>query len=214
MAEEKSGADKYASNSQKDKQEPAEPEVRVEKVVEGVAVQRKKRLGRRFAEAFSIADGQSVGGYVLFSVIVPRLKDLIFDVGESALRQTLFGNSPTGYRSSSSGVKGYVPYNTISQGAVLKQAAGNKPAPTPASDEFGEIVVADRGEADQVMDKISNTIEKYGSASVSDLKAACGLTPTFTDEKFGWKTMGGTDVRRIGGPQPGYILIFPRPEEL
>jgi hypothetical protein len=213
MTEEKSGAEKYQSNSQKDKKPPV-PEVEpVIKVVEGKAIQRKKSFGRRFLENFAPADNHDVGGYVFFQVVLPRLKDLIFDVGETALRRALWGDSQSGYRSSGKG--GYTPYNTISSsGVVNKQTVQAKPTQTAASDEFGEIVVETRGEAEQVMDSISNKIEKYGVASVSDLKAACGLTGSFTDERFGWDTMGGTDIRRVGGQHPGFLLVFPRPQEL
>lgn len=216
MTDANSGPSKYAGNSNRDKQEPSEPEKIVEQVTQGSAVVRKKPLGRRIAENFTGADAQSVGQYVLFEVVLPRFKDLIFDVGESALRRTLFGDSAKGYTSRSTGTTprgGYTPYGSISTSAVPK-AQGPKPTAAPSSDEFGEIVVETRGEAEAVMDKIGNLIETYSMASVSDLKAAVGLTGNFTDEKFGWIGMGGTSIRRVGGSQPGYLLVFPRPEEL
>lgn len=162
---------------------------------------------------FKGEDAQSVGHYVLFEVVLPQLKDLIFDVGSSALQRALFGDR-AGRPYTPAGRKGYTPYNTIASSAISKAAQAAKPTPTLASDEFGDIIVETRGEAQEVMDKIGNLIETYGMASVADLKAAVGLTGNFTDEKFGWVAMGGTDIRRMGGAQPGYVLIFPRPEEL
>lgn len=214
MTDAASGANKYSSNSNRDKESEQVPEKKVEQVTAAAAVVRKKPLGRRIAENFQGADAHNVGHYVLFEVVLPRFKDLIFDVGESALRRALFGDSAKGYTSrSTSSTKGWTPYNTIQSSAIPKQQVA-KPTATPASDEFGEIVVETRGEADVVMEKMSNLIETYGMASVSDLKASVGLTGSFTDEKFGWMAMGGTDIRRVGGSQPGYLLIFPTPQEL
>lgn len=212
MTDANPGAAKYSGNSNRDKETEQVPEKKVEQVTSGAAVVRKKPLGRRIAENFTGADGKDVGHYVLFEVILPRCKDLIFDVGESALRRALFGDSAKGYTSRATS-KGYTPYNTIQSSAIPKQQQFSKPAVTP-SDEFGEILVETRGEAQEVMDKMGNLIDTYGMACVSDLKAAVGLTGSMTDEKFGWMAMGGTDIRRVGGQQPGYLLIFPRPQEL
>lgn len=214
MAEDTSGAAKYVGNSNRDKQPDAKPVPKVEQITSAAGVQRKKSVSRRIAENFTGADASSVGQHVLFDVILPRVKDLIFDVGESALRRALFGDGAKGIASRGSSVRGYTPYNTIATSATPKVMPQNNKPMVWASDEFGEIIVPSRGEAAEVMDKMGNLIETYGMASVSDLKAAVGLTGSFTDEKFGWITMGGTDVRRVGGNQPGYLLIFPRAEEL
>jgi hypothetical protein len=213
MTDASSGATNYSSNSNRDKQKEPPPREPVERITTGEAVVRKKPLGRRIAENFTGADGHDVGHYVLFNVILPRVKDMILDAGESALRRALFGDGPSGYSSRSPVAgKGYTPYNSIASSAVPKQPSFK--APTPASDEFGEILVENRGDAQEVMDKMGYLIETYGMACVSDLKAAVGLTPSMTDEKFGWMAMGGTDIRRVGGSNPGYLLVFPRPIEL
>lgn len=214
MSDSTSGANKYSGNSNRDKQTEEVPVKKVDKVIGGGAIQRKKPLTRRIAENFTGADARSVGQYVLFEVVLPQVKDLIYDVGSSALQRSLFGDRGSNSYTSSSRRKGYTPYNTVATAAVSKVQQQMKPAPQATSDEFGEIIVESRGEAQEVMDKIGNLIETYGMASVSDLKAAVGLTGSFTDEKFGWIAMGGTDIRRVGGAQPGYLLILPRPEEL
>lgn len=213
MSDSTTGPNKYSGNSNRDKQNEEVPEKKVEKVIGGSAIQRKTPLGRRIMQNFTGADAHSVGQYVLFEVIMPQLKDLIYDVGASALQRSLFGDRGGKPYSAPSRRGGYTPYSTISTGATPKSQPITKPA-AMASDEFGEIVVESRGEAQEVMDKIGNLVDTYGMASVSDLKAAVGLTGSFTDEKFGWMAMGGTDIRRVGGAQPGYALVFPRPEEL
>jgi len=203
----------YASNSNQDKADGPEDEKVVEKVIEGGAVQRKKPLGRRIAENFKGEDGASVGQYVLMEVILPRVKDLIFDVGESALRRTLFGGTAQGYSSRSVSTRGYTPYAN-GGGATPKAAVQPKAVSNIPSDVVSEFVVESRGDAQEVMDKVGNLIEAYGQASVADLKSALGITGNFIDEKFGWVNMGYTDIKRVGGQFPGYALIFPPPIEL
>jgi hypothetical protein len=182
-------------------------------VIDGTAVQRKKPLSRRVVESFGGADARSIGQHVLFQVVLPQVKDLIYDVGSSALQRALFGDGGGKSYTSATRRGGYTPYNNVASAATPKSMPQSKPS-SMASDEFGEIIVENRGEAQGVMDKIGNLIETFGMASVSDLKSAVGLTGSFTDEKFGWVAMGGTDIRRVGGSNPGYLLIFPRPEEL
>ena len=215
MADDTSGANKYVGNSNRDKIPQETPERKVEKVIEGGAVQRKKPLGRRIAENFTGADAQSVGQYVLFEVVLPQLKDLVFDVGSSALQRALFGDRG-GKTYSPGNRRGAMSYNTIStQKAGGTSPYNSKPVQQSLpSNDFGEIIVETRAAAEEARDKMSNLIETYSMASVADLKAVVGLTASFTDEKFGWTTMGGTDVRRVGGAQPGYLLIFPQPMEL
>lgn len=212
MADDNPLTRKYESNSQKSKELETPPEKKIEPVISGGVVQRKKTLGRRIRESFAGEDAQSVGQYVLFQVIVPQLKDLILEIGESALRRALFGDASKGYSSRKS--KGYTAYGSASQGAVLKAKTSESSQQRERSDEFDEIIVETRGDAQEVMDKMANLIETYGMASVNDLKSAVGLTGKFTDDKWGWVTMGGTDIRRVGGNTPGYLLIFPRPEAL
>lgn len=214
MADGNTGAEKYASNSNRDKDTPALPEKVVEKVIDGTAVQRKKSVWRRIGENLKGEDSQTVGQYILFDVVLPQIKDLIYDIGASALQRLLFGDRAGAYKPA--GRKGYTPYNVISTGATPKaqQPGGPRPVAAVASDEFGEIIVDTRGGAQEVMDRMGNLIDTYGMASVSDLKACVGLTGIFTDEKFGWVTMGGTDIRRVGGQNPGFALVFPRPQEL
>jgi hypothetical protein len=216
MADENPLHKDYRSNSNASKETTPEPERKVEPVISGTAVQRKKSLGRRIAESFKGEDTQTVGQYLLFSVVIPQIKDLIYDIGEGALRRLLNGDTARGYTGGvkSAGGKRYVSYGSAStQGAVSKAGAQNSQQ-RERSDDFEDIIVETRGDAQEVMDKMANLIETYGMASVNDLKSAVGLTGKFTDDKWGWITMGGTDIRRVGGATPGYVLIFPRPEAL
>jgi len=164
MTDPTSGANKYSGNSNRDKVPDEEPQPKVEKVIQGGASMRKKPLGRRIAENFTGADAHSVGQYVLFDVILPQIKDLVFDVGTAALQRTLFGDrggaAPRTWSGSGGAVrKGYTPYNSMASGATSKiSQASSQVVP---SNEFGEIVVETRGEAQNVMDKIGNLIETF-----------------------------------------------------
>lgn len=219
MAQTPSGDKNYAGNSNRDKvgaDIPNDlPEKKVEAVVTSGAIERKKPLGRRIAASFTGDDAQSVGHYVMFDVILPQLKELIFDAATSAFQRLLFGDKAVGKAYSGTRARGYTPYGSMAQGAISKVAAQATKAVMPEpSNEFGEILLPTRPDAQAVYDRIENLIETYGTASVADLKACVGMTGSFTDNSFGWTHMGGTGIRRVGGGQPGYALIFPQPQEL
>lgn len=205
----------YASNSQNKKDSEPAAEPKVEKVIEGKAIERKKSVGRRLAENFTGQSGRSVGDYIFWDLIVPQVKDLIFDVISGGAQKVLFGDGPTSrsWRSGSKG--GYTPYSSMAGTALSKAAQNVKPAVIP-SDTFGEILLETRPEAEATMEKIRLTIEQYGKASMGDLKASVGLTGNMTDENFGWYPhhLGQMSIRRVGGSQPGFALIFPDPEPL
>jgi hypothetical protein len=105
--------EEFPSNAKKvkgtsDKEEPK----KIEKVIQGEAVRRKKPLGKRFTETFVGGDAKGVWGYVFLDVLVPAAKDMIVDATSQGVERMIFGESRGGRRSSSNrSPNGYVSYN-------------------------------------------------------------------------------------------------------
>jgi len=55
---------------------------------------------------------------------------------------------------------------------------------------------------------MSNLIDSWDAATVSDLYEMCRMTSPHTYNKYGWTSTAGFDVQPV--PQ-GYLLVFPRP---
>lgn len=208
---EKTTITNYPSNSHKERETPTTPPKKVEKVVTGEVVTRKRPLGRRIVETFAGEDVHSVGGYILFEVALPALKTMISDMASQGVERLLFGE----VRRSSSihrgpGYSNYTSYNRM-HASSRERERREEPRPMShrarASHDFGEIVLASRVEADDVLDRLSELIERYDVATVSDLYELVGITGSFTDDKWGWTDLRGSEIRRV---RDGFLLMLPR----
>jgi len=152
-------------------------------------------------------------------VLLPAAKDAVSDAVSQGMDRLIFGESRrSGSRSSSRpGTSGYTAYNRYSSTAPWKNDRREDPRTrdvsrkSRASHDFGEILLGSRIEADDVIEKLYELCSQYGQATVADMYDLVGITPQFTDEKWGWTEMQGADIKRT---RDGYVLILPRPETL
>jgi hypothetical protein len=182
-------------------------------VVSGSAVRRKRSLRKQFKETFVAGDARTAIQYVLFDVLLPAAKDMVVEAGSAGIEKLIFGDSRRrSLTRPQAGPTGYVSYNRMSQGgsrfsgperALSRQAR--------ARHEFDEIVLDERSEAEDVIDRMFELVSRYGSASVADLYELVGLSSNHTDNKWGWTDISGAGVSRIRG---GYLLDLPEPEPL
>ena len=105
----------FPPNSEKAKQEAQREPKRVERVVADGARRRKKPLGKQFKEVFFGGDARTAGSYVVMAVIIPAIRDTLFEAGQAAIEKMIYGESRAGRRSRfgspPSGATGYVTYN-------------------------------------------------------------------------------------------------------
>jgi hypothetical protein len=182
-------------------------------VVTSGVVKRKKSLRKQFKETFVAGDAKTAIQYVIFDVLLPAAKDMVVEAGSQGIEKLIFGDSRR--RSSShpqAGPTGYVSYNRYSMGeskSSSSQRAISRQA--RARHNFDEIVLDQRAEAEEVIDRLFDLVSRYESASVADLYELVGLASTHTDNKWGWTDLSGAGVSRIRG---GYLLDLPDPEPL
>lgn len=202
----------YPGNSNRSKTGPVvklneKPEV--QKVVTNPVSQRKAPLGRRVRDQFAGDDAQTVGGYVLFEVLIPAAKNMLVEAGQQALERLFFGGDRPGRPSAAA--PGYTPYGKIFRGQAVVQSNSNARTLSPqsrATHDFADILFATRVEVDEVVSKLSDLISQYDVATVADLYYLVGITPQFTDDNWGWDDIRHAQIRP--GRQ-GYILDMPRP---
>jgi|SRR5580765_333726 hypothetical protein len=182
-------------------------------VVQGGAVRRKKSLRKQFKETFVAGDARTAISYVLFDVLLPAAKDMVVEAGSQGIEKLIFGDARRrGSTRPPSGPTGHISYNRYSmegsrfsgpQRAISRQAR--------ARHNFDEIVLDQRTEAEEVIDRMFDLVSRYESASVADLYELVGLASAHTDNKWGWTDLSGAGVTRIRG---GYLLDLPEPEPL
>lgn len=180
-------------------------------VVEGEVVERKKSLWRKVTETFTVDDVKSASQYVFFDVMVPAFKELIVESGREGLERLFFGDSRHHGRSSVDR-KPYTPYGNISYRG--RDERDREPERSfsrrdRASHNFKEIILPTRGEAEEVIERLGDAIELYGTATVEDLYDLVGITGSFTDVKYGWTTARGMSADRV---REGYYLNLPSPQ--
>ena len=179
---------------------------KVERVTISEAQRRKKPLGRKVAETFTADDTHSVGHYILFEVLIPAGKNRVSDAVSQGVERLLFGDSA---RPTSSPRKGnYVPYHrTPVRGSAQTSGSRDISPKARGSHVFDEVLLESRGEAEEVLERLTDLIKDYDHATVSDMYDLVGITGSFTDDRWGWTNLRGAGVRRV---RDGYILDLPK----
>lgn len=206
----------YPANSHKAREgsasskESKAPEQRAQKVVTGEVVKRKKPLGKKIAETFAGDDAQNVGQYILFDVIIPAAKSMISDAVSQGIERMLFGDSKR--RTTNGGSRpGYTSYNKMYSRDSDRTDGRSISRRARAAHDFDEIILTSRGEAEEVLDRLTDLIENYDVATVSDLYDLVGITGSFTDDKWGWTSLAGAGVSRV---REGYLLNLPKTQPI
>lgn len=184
---------------------------KVDKVINGDAVKRKKGLGRKMAETFTGDDVQSVGTYILFDVVMPAAKTMISDAVSQGIERMLFGDGAR--RSTSKSSVGHTSYNRMYSGSSRDNRSSERTMSprARATHDFDEVILETRGEAEEVLDLLVDLLGKYDVVTVSDLYDAVGVSGSYTDDKWGWTNLKGAAIRRI---RAGYLIDLPRPESI
>jgi hypothetical protein len=210
--------DNYPGNSRRVTKVNAEPsekpeEKKIESVVQGEVIRRKKPLGRRFLDTFVGGDAKSVMGYVVMDVLLPAAKDTIADAFSQGIERMLFGEArSTSRRTGARPGTGYTSYNRFaSSSSMRREDPRTISRQNRARHDFDEIILATRVEAEEVIGRLFDLVSQYEQATVADLYELVGITANYTEQKWGWTDIRGAGAVRVSG---GYLLDLPRPVEL
>lgn len=198
--------DDYKPNSHKykeaNKQLPVERK-KLEKVVTGNARTKQKSEASKFAEKLiSREDVGNIRSYLIDDVIIPTIKNTIWDAFTNSLDMVLFGGTGRNRKKSTAEKISYRNYydrrDERRYGEPLRAKSGTS---------FDDIVFDSRGEAENVLRCMEEILEQYPLVSVSDMYDLAGLTAPHTANKYGWSNLRSADVVRI---RDGYIIKLPR----
>jgi hypothetical protein len=181
---------------------------KVSRVTTGEVIQRKPSMVQRVFASFVGADSsQSVSEHLIFEVLIPAAKNMVVDAIEQGIEQIFYGSSRSRH-TTTGGRPGYTAYNRVHSSApIIGQNVRNISQRARATHNFDEIVLASRGEAEDVLDGLRMLIEEYESATVADLFDLVGASGNFTDSQWGWYDLRAATVRNV---REGYLLVLPR----
>lgn len=190
----------FEGNPNAGKKKPARE--KMEPITKNVSV-RKESEFKKFKKNFFHEDAKTVKGQVFSNVIIPGLQRLVRDMVNTGIDVLLYGGrtrdpreNRVGYVSySNRGVRGE--YDKIPSGAYSKKDMFS----------FDEVVLFDRGEAEQVLLSLMDQIDRYGMVSVADFYDTVGRTAPYTANKYGWRDLRGVGVERV---KDGYSINFPK----
>lgn len=209
------GSNSHASRVAADKAAaPPEEREKVERVAKGKVVQKKPNVFKRVARGMVADDVTNVGDFVLTDVLMPAVRNLMYDIISQGTHRVLFGTAR--------GRRGAVDHRSyIGPGASLKTAYHRVSAETaPASGmssqdqarhNFDELILDSHADAIDVLENLVARVQRYGSASVADLYDYLGVTGGFTDQRWGWTDLSNADVRQT---RRGFVFDLPRPISL
>lgn len=191
----------------------AKPEKKIERVTSAPAVRRKKNVGRRLSENITGTDSRTVAEHVVFSVALPALKDLIFEVFTEGMHQKLFGNDVSRARVGRqiAGKTSKISYESVSKKKPLGVGNNQERVISRVRGDVDDIFLETRAEALEVIERMYDLLSTYGLVTVADLYGLVGQSAAFTDERRGWDDLRGADVRHH---RDGYMLVLPRPSSI
>lgn len=192
------------------------PKKDIQKVVTVDAVQRKKPFGRRFKEIFFGGDARSSAKYVVTDVLLPALKNMVVDAGTEGLKRTVYGESYLRRRQEYGRPR--VSYNNMDRFNPPVDRYSRRPTMLPDQpplstrrQDVGELILHSREEAETVIERLSDIVDKYDVATIADLHELVGLPSSYVDNKWGWTVFKYATVRQI---REGYLLDLPPVEPI
>lgn len=190
--------EEFKSNSHKTRENRSntDSDKKVEKIISGSAKSKKKNGIQKITNVFVPDDVDDVRSYIIEDIVVPAVKDIILD----AVRAFLGVNSgPRGKSSSSK-----VPYRKYYD---ERDRRDSRETNRTRGYEYDDIIIENRGEAEDVLSRMDELIESYGLVSVADLYDLVGINGNYTDNKYGWFNIRTASVVRV---RDGYMIKLPK----
>lgn len=196
--------EEYKPNSHKSKenQNGSVPEKKVEKVIAGTVKSKKKSEIQKFTDVFISEDVNNVKSYILLEVLVPAIKKAISDIVTNGIDMILYGE--TG-KTKSNSTASKISYRSYYDGGNSRR--DYSAVRTKTGYNYDDIILDNRGEAEDVLSRMDELISTYGLVSVADLYDLVGVTGNYTDNKYGWTDIRSASVIRV---RDGYMLKLPK----
>ena len=194
----------YKSNSHKTREllenkNEEIPDKKIEKAIKGTAKVKKKGGFSKFAEMFLPEDVEDVKGYIFEDIVVPAVKDIILDVVRGFLGLGFGGSSRHSAASK-------VSYRKYYEDIRRSQDYGPERR-TRSGYDYDDVILDNRGEAEEVLSRMDELISVYGIISVADLYDLVGITGNYTDNKYGWTDIRSASIVRV---RDGYLIKMPK----
>lgn len=177
---------------------------KVQKVITGEVKTKKKSSAALALQHLGVVpdDIEDVKDYIIKEQIVPAAKNLFFDM----LQTIIFGGDYKGRSGRRSSRTSYESYYDD------RRDRGN--SKRGRSFNYDELIFDSRGDAEEVLDQMSDMIHRYPTVSVADLYDAAGVTCPHTYNYYGWDEEDDINRSRVVRTSNGYVIKLPRPRPI
>lgn len=196
--------EEFKSNSNKSKAENIE-EKRIEPANIAPVKVRKASATKKFFGQLFAGDIKSVSSNVFIDVIIPTLKKGLQDIANRTIEWMLYGvNGNPNKPSSGPGTVTYKSYSTSYSSSTPRM-------PRPSLYTMDEVIFNNRGDAEDVLMRMEESLKRYHSVSVADFYDILNRPHNYTDNKYGWYDLSSCVIARS---HDGYIIDFPKVQPL
>ena len=194
------------------------PEERVIKPVVSGKVKHRTTMSKLLRQTFIPEDVSDAKDYILTDIIMPAMKNGIFDTITNIIDYWRGGGGsyrrPNSVSAQRSRISQQYDYNRVS-----RQNSAPVRDTTPASRySYDDVVIEDyspsqggsakaRADAEGVLVSMQGIVDRYSVVRISDLYDLVGLTGVPSDYDYGWTNLNGASVRRVSG---GWLLVLPK----
>ncbi len=171
---------------------------------------KKKPWYKRAGDTLLAEDANSVGAFVMRDIIIPTIKDTIYDIITGGLQMAMYGSTKARSRKSNS-------ISTPNGGSYVSYGGyfnGSKEKAQPRPDNrinIDDLIFGMADEAHQVLDALADRGDAYGCVTVQDLYDLIGVSAPRTAMYWGWNDLSNASVRKV---REGWLLDLPRPVPL
>lgn len=184
------------SKTYKEKREKMQPVIRKDEIIST-----RKPITKRLADKFLETDIQEAKEYFLRDILIPGIKDTVLDVISMLLTGEGYSSNRRrgGYSNYSSyGRSNYRSYSSSHRRSRDREAR-YEDTHREEKVSYRDIVVRERGDAEEIVDKLHDRIQDRGDATVAELLELVDIPSAYTDNNYGWTRCSQIDIRRVNG---------------
>lgn len=206
MQDFKPNSNRFKKEEQKKTVSASEKRAAPKKVIKGPVKVKKKSVLNSAIDDFVNEDLGNIKTYLISDVIIPTIKNTVWDAFTNTLDMILFkGDGRNRRNGPGSSRVPYVSYNKCSSSQDARRPANE---PRRQRYDFSTITFTNKQDAEEVLHQMDAIMDSYEMVTVSDLYDLIGETGEYTDQKYGWTNIRNANVVR---GRDGYYINLPKP---
>lgn len=209
--------EEYTSNSKKSKDDKATGKrssteaPKATKVISGSVKVKKKSEFSKVVNSFIGEDIPDIKSYMLYDVIIPNIREGLYDSVGMILGVRPGRRNNNRYRDDSRKERvsfGRSNYDDRDD----RRRDDDYRSRSRVGYEYEDVVLETRGDVESVFAEMEMFIDNYGQVRVADLCSMIEISSPYTGNDYGWISMDRMDFEPVRGG--GYRLLLPKPKPL